>query len=847
MPVKCSASLLSCPTINRDECYLFDDAKDPFVAPSGKLSHVGDINTGRCYKKSYKALVKNKGVDIILPSILAMDKTHIDMGGCLQMEPITISHGLLKHTSVRRLPVAMRILGYINHSAPAHLPALSELDTEFNEPAGLPKGTVIVEAPLRRVANVTWPTYLLNELHMQIQFILEESGFLRLQRKGFRWNLHYDEKIHPVVFHPYVPFIIGDTKGHDRLCGHYTPRFEKIQQLCRICECPTYLTGYSKSKFPHRLPNGINKLVRSGDTIGLKLLSQNYLKSAFADVRFGQHNRRGIFGACPGEMLHLVSLGWFKYCLEAFSSQAGLKSVALKQYDRLCATLGSRLSRQSDRDMIPRTNFPKGFSSGSNLMGHEIAGCLLVKLFALHTTCFRGIFAVGQKRKAAAPEEQRLRNEAHVTDWILVVSSLLTWHQWMKQPTIAKKQVKGSHGAVQWLMRLVAQVAPRTTGMSNNTIKKHLVLHLCEDILDHGVPDNVNSAYAESAHIPLAKITARNTQKRAVSFTKQAANRYVENLAVSLASADVINAIKLKGGSPTTGLPPIPTEGRIGGRKFTLSWSYGDECATFEWDRKGPSDDPEKARLSDQVSEYLVMYCLPHMPNGRLPCFTEFISVNDDTYRAHPSYDGRPWNDHAMVKWFQLEAHLPAFIHTFLDLRGLPNGKPICIRSTGQDNIKAGLYAVVHSFDVVDEEAMTSENTLIGRYTVHRQSPVDRPTLYLVDVESLRSPTVGIQDVEWGGPKIPKHQRHHLFLIRRRAAWPQAWDSIIVDTSSEDSEDDDTLFESEYKKVVTLAIGAKVVVVKSAEEVAAEAAKKKAADVTTTAGSKPTRKKRRKK
>ncbi|KAI2497395.1 hypothetical protein MHU86_17106 [Fragilaria crotonensis] len=181
-----------------------------------------------------------------------------------------------------------------------------------------------------------------------------------------------------------------------------------------------------------------------------------------------------VFGACPGEMLHLIFLGWFKNCLEAFSSQAGgTNSVALKQFNGLCATLGSRLSRQSDRN-IPRTNFPKGFSSGSNLMGHEMVGYLLVKLFALHTTTyFRSIFPVGNKCKAAAPpEEQRLRNEAHVSDWILVMSSLITaWQQWMKQPTIAKKQVKASHVAVQWLMHLVATVAPRTTGMTNNTIK----------------------------------------------------------------------------------------------------------------------------------------------------------------------------------------------------------------------------------------------------------------------------------------------------------------------------------------------------------------------------------------
>jgi hypothetical protein len=76
-------------------------------------------------------------------------------------------------------------------------------------------------------------------------------------------------------------------------------------------------------------------------------------------------------------------------------------------------------------------------------MGHDIAGCLLVKLFALQSTYFRIIFSVGSKENVAAPGEQRLQNETHISDWTLFVSSLLTWQQWMKQPTIAKKQIKG--------------------------------------------------------------------------------------------------------------------------------------------------------------------------------------------------------------------------------------------------------------------------------------------------------------------------------------------------------------------------------------------------------------------
>ena len=85
-----------------------------------------------------------------------MDKTHIDMAGRLQMEPITISHGLLNHT-MRRLPSAMRILGYINHSTPAHLPTSADVDSEFNSPEDLADDVVRIKNPIhnRKVFHTT--------------------------------------------------------------------------------------------------------------------------------------------------------------------------------------------------------------------------------------------------------------------------------------------------------------------------------------------------------------------------------------------------------------------------------------------------------------------------------------------------------------------------------------------------------------------------------------------------------------------------------------------------------------------------------------------------------------------
>jgi hypothetical protein len=110
------ASQLSCPILNQDESFLFHEQKDPFAEPPTS-ENVGDINTGRCYHDTYKALIKKKGLDMLLPSILAMDKTQPPRS-CRSPPDGTDFPRLLKH-SVRSQPIAMRILGYFNHTTPA--------------------------------------------------------------------------------------------------------------------------------------------------------------------------------------------------------------------------------------------------------------------------------------------------------------------------------------------------------------------------------------------------------------------------------------------------------------------------------------------------------------------------------------------------------------------------------------------------------------------------------------------------------------------------------------------------------------------------------------------------------
>ena len=98
----------------------------------------------------------------------------------------------------------------------------------------------------------------------------------------------------------------------------------------------------------------------------------------------------------------------------------------------------------------------------------------------------------------------------------------------MKQPQIDQRCMKRSVYATSYLLRLLKTVAPRHDGMKNNTVKTHLVLHIAEDIENFGVPEIFNSVYAESAHIPIAKKTVKNTEKRNKTYEIQAAHRYAE-------------------------------------------------------------------------------------------------------------------------------------------------------------------------------------------------------------------------------------------------------------------------------------------------------------------------------
>jgi hypothetical protein len=122
---------------------------------------------------------------------------------------------------------------------------------------------------------------------------------------------------------------------------------------------------------------------------------------------------------------------------------------------------------------------------------------------------------------------------------------------------------------------------------------------------------------------------------------------------------------------------------------------------------------------------------------------------------------------------------IPAQLYAFLDLRGLPLGKSINMQESRLPFIKASVFALLHSFSAIEDKQGEYPNSMIGEYSVDRLQRTQPPTLYLVDVDCIDAPTIGMSDVLGNKKGNNKEDRNHLFLFRRRKDWPVAWVSVI--------------------------------------------------------------------
>ena len=152
-------------------------------------------------------------------------------------------------------------------------------------------------------------------------------------------------------------------------------RTRNVTQLCCYCECPTDKSDDPRADYRLKTTKRIKTLIEQNNAKRLQELSQHHIKNCMYALQFGLHNKQGIHGACPIEMLHALLLGLFRYNRDCFFEQIGESSKTADQINAYSKQYGELLSRLSDRDM-PVTRFANGIKRGK-LMAQEYPGILL--------------------------------------------------------------------------------------------------------------------------------------------------------------------------------------------------------------------------------------------------------------------------------------------------------------------------------------------------------------------------------------------------------------------------------------------------------------------------------------
>jgi hypothetical protein len=219
------------------------------------------------------------------------------------------------------------------------------------------------------------------------------------------------------------------------------------------------------------------------------------------------------------------------------------------------------------------------------------------------------------------------------------------------------------------------------------------------------------------------------------------------------------------------------------------------------------------------LQNFLLNDIFAYLPRGyELSCYTNFEVASQSAageslihkYRAHPSYQQKPWFDYVQIRWQTTPStggvsfqDLPARLHTFIDLR---EENDILFLNQAHSNKKDALipdiYAIVESYERVypsntppGETPTDESDTIIGCY--HRTETKRMvPTLYLVQTACIRGPMFGMPDI------VPKHvataiacPRKYFFFLKPRSEWANCWEERLrywggPSTEESDEEED---------------------------------------------------------
>ena len=751
-------SLLTDPRL-RDQDYLFFQ-NNPFQGPPEEFDNVSDINTGRAYRETYRQLITDPTKQVLLPVIFYMDAAITGQFDNLPIEALKITLGIFNQKA-RDEGRCWREIGYMTKYVEAKTAAEELLLTDDHIDA---KNYVNEDKKdwQEQVEENDKAYEKGQDMHFMLAQMLEP--YRKLQESGgFTWRLRYRGQTHDVHFIPFIMFVKGDAVELDKHCGHYTSRTEKIKQLCRYCTVPNEKTDDPWKRYDRKSPQMIKPLVDAEDLEALKLLSQQCIDNVWYKLRFGLHNDLGIHGASPVEILHWVNIGKFGYTRANLFDQLGEDSNLMKEFNKVCTSIGYTMARQSNRE-LPRTKFDRGVTAGK-LQGHEMTGLLLTIASAFRTTKGRLVFSTW------ARGDQKLNwNAEGVKLWVELIERQLQYEAWLKSPELSVEEVKLAEVKIRDLMQMEKDVGHRTEGMGFRTWNFHCTSHVAEDILDFGVPNNTNTDSNEMHHKP-GKTAAKRTQRQPDTFDEQCAKQ-IHNMLCVLFAIQEIAGFALWEYSERDADEEEQQSAENTTAEFEDNNEYDEMTGAVLYEAPVEVDNGQKVLagtkailwqnelneprykvLSRMKNRKLFKYhkdclaalhgvlqaeCIPYGIN-ELTIYTEH-KRKGEIFRASPYYMGRGWMDWVMVDWGEQGGITPAQIWGFIDLRALPD----------HANQDPGIYALVESTIEVKTPAEVNRSRLFVPYRKHianREHDEITRQFWLVDTEAFTAPTAVIPDI----------------------------------------------------------------------------------------------------
>ena len=778
-------SLLIDPRAKPEHYLWFDD--DPFAPPPAEQDYISDLNTGKSFRETHKKLITKPGKQILCGILVYTDAAATGQFVNNPINAVKIALGI--HTRLaRQQGLFWGTIGYIPCPTKVKSKGQRQLVDSGHADGAIPYYEMMDdEGELKdnTAKNGKAPVHTAQDLHAMLDVIL--ASLVKLFKTGLKWNLVYKGEVHndiELVF--FVPFIRCDTDEADKLCGSYTSRGKNVSQLCRYCMCPTNESDDEFANYRKKTPEHIQKLVDKQDLVKLKELSQQCIENAFYKVRFGAHSGQGVHGACPIEMLHAMLLGIFATVRDTFFHQVGPKSALAIQLNILASEFGSLLSRQSDRD-LPKTKFSGGIRRGK-LMAKEYTGIMLVLLITIKS-------AKGQEM---LKKRVHFRLKSTITDWIMLLETLLQWNEWLNSTTMPMKDVIRCPKKHRYIMQLIKKISHREVGMGLKTTKFHCILHMVEDMVAYGVPLEVDTSFNEMHHKP-SKMAAALTQKDKSKFEEQVHARMEEMHLLALAEEEMEGRFVAnyydghEYDKPVVKVKPNHT----GGKAFFVS-THPQSGRNFMYDTVGIGGKCKEVRVEVDLINFLVD--LQDRVNLDIPriALKSLHKRDGHLFRGHMRFRGSVWRDWVVVDWGAGYGKIPNKIWGFVDLSKLRNNSRI--KFGGITQLQPTVYAVVESVVILTSD----ENTELLREVeteVEDFSPqgyVSKLKFYLAPVDAFVEPAAVV-------PNIGGKTNSYLWLTGR-----QNWRDLFVtwlhkpyqdltkkDPSDEPSGDDTGLSESD--------------------------------------------------